>query len=190
MDAYDLIEVIHGLEVVGYEDRELRMMFEAVKEVKPDFIGDWGTNRGSSARIMFESCRLLAYPTKIVTVELPIELSMSDDSHPRGDVGFFLSGTNVLSFVGDGVTTALRSYAATVSAENPLFFIDGDHLYENVLRELFLIERVCPVHSLLLHDTNYDPGAAIRTYLSREREDLYEVYYVDSAPGMTLLLQK
>jgi hypothetical protein len=80
----------------------------------------------------------------------------------------------------------------------PLFFIDGDHAYESVLRELSVVAIEIPSANVLLHDTfNQSAGSGYNTGPHRAIEDVLRAYpdryrRIDSGlglPGMTLLYQ-
>jgi hypothetical protein len=86
---------------------------------------------------------------------------------------------------GDGVTTALLAYAQS-GMRSPLFFLDGDHLKENVFRELVLIHRITPTAVMLCHDTRNGPGQAIADFMART-PDSYTVHFLESQAGMTRL---
>ena len=99
---------------------------------------------------------------------------------------------------GDGLDTALSLWRSSARQRAPLFFIDGDHGYESVLRELSAIASEIPDASILLHDTfnqspasgyNVGPYRAIQEVL-RSHPGRYR--RIDSGlglPGMTLLYQ-
>ena len=77
-----------------------------------------------------------------------------------------------------------------------LFFLDGDHSYETVRRELGEIRRDFPSASLLLHDTffqsnesNYNTGPyrALQEFISEQAGYYASLVTATGLPGMTLL---
>jgi hypothetical protein len=105
--------------------------------------------------------------------------------------------SNVHLHLGDGLETALR-ICAQLPPESirPLFFVDGDHSYDSVKRELLGIVENVPPASILLHDTfnqsaesgyNVGPYAAICDVLAH-CPDAFKVYAQNiGLPGMTFL---
>ena len=115
---------------------------------------DIGTHIGKSARIWFELSKHFQTQTAIHTVDI------CDPSHPEypGDrLGEFIRSTPVRQHVGDGYTCA-----CALIGENPtasfLVFLDSDHSYENVRRELELV-KIIKKGCLLVHDTFYQPDS-------------------------------
>jgi len=73
-------------------------------------------------------------------------------------LGQYIRGLPVKQHIGDGYTCARNIINAASSSTSFLLFLDGDHSYESVRRELQLgqmIEKGC----LLVHDTFYQPGS-------------------------------
>ena len=100
--------------------------------------------------------------------------------------------------LGDGLDTSLAIYKTLPAGSRSLFFVDGDHSYEAVKRELAAILRHVLEPKVLLHDTffqsaesgyNVGPYLAIRDVLaempSERRPRTIEVK--TGLPGMTLL---
>jgi hypothetical protein len=97
---------------------------------------------------------------------------------------------------GDGVSVALEQWARLGSPARPLFFVDGDHSYESVLRELRKIFDAIPDASALAHDTffqsqesgyNVGPAEAIRQTLLQHPSRFKVIRSGPGLPGMTLL---
>jgi hypothetical protein len=156
------VDHIVRLGIPGYGNDELAFMEETILLCPPHFIGDWGTNRGSSARIFYEMTAYHHIACEVHTVELPLVLAPAD--HPGHQAGEFLEDLRVQvpQHEGDGVTVALEH---SLGIDQPLFFLDGDHSLENVYREIRMIHRVRPEASMLLHDTQVFPGQAVRQFL-------------------------
>ena len=133
---------------------ELLLMATAFQYHLPDVVIDIGTHVGKSARIWFELARHFQSETTIHTVDI------CDPNHPEypgNSLGKFIRGTNVQQHVQDGYACA-----CDLIAENPtasfLIFLDSDHEYENVRRELELVKKM-ESGCLLDHDTFCQPGS-------------------------------
>ena len=97
---------------------------------------------------------------------------------------------------GDGLDTALALWRSKPTPAAPLFFVDGDHSYASVKREVSAIAGEIPQAHILLHDAffqsaesgyNIGPHQAIEE-LRRALPGRYRV--IESGlglPGMTLL---
>ncbi len=183
-----ILHVVADLEIPGYEDDEVLFIERAVAEHRPEFIGEWGTNRGSSARILYAATRLHCVHGMIFTVELPVGLRELSREHPGEEVGEFVRDLPVIQKFGDGATEALWLY---VSSGRPraLFFVDGDHTICNVFRELSSIRKVAPEAVILLHDTNSTPGIAIDRFLE-QHPDSYIRESINAGAGMTKLIPR
>jgi hypothetical protein len=195
--------------VVGthpYPINEQFLMVAAVCALKPTLIFEWGTNLGKSARIFYETAREFKVWTEIYSIDLPDDVVHVE--HPGERRGMYvrnLVGVHLLQ--GDGLETSLSVYrervanlapAETSAAAVPLFFIDGDHGYDSVKRELEGIIGAVPEANILLHDTffqspeahyNIGPYQAVQDVLLTAppcrilRQEL-------GLPGMTLLYRK
>jgi hypothetical protein len=92
--------------------------------------------------------------------------------------------------------TSLRLYRSLTGTSTPLFFLDGDHSYKSVRRELLGVVNEVPAASILLHDTfnqseeskyNTGPYRAIMEILN-EIPGRFDVLSCNTGlPGMTLL---
>ena len=149
--------VLNLVSVVGvhpYPLDELLLMVAAFSYHRPEITIDIGTHIGKSARIWLELARLCQVPTAIHTIDL---LDPDHPEYPGTEVGRLIRGTSVLQHFGDGYSTALE-----LIRENPnarfLIFLDSDHSYENVRRELELAKHVKD-GCLLVHDTFYQPSS-------------------------------
>ena len=182
-------DLIEQLEIPGYGADEVAMMEITLIAAQPEFIGEWGTNRGSSARIFYELCLIHGIDPLIVTVDLPDELAALDRDHAGIFSGGMLSKTNVCQMRGDGVTTALLMWHYEHRPERSVFFLDGDHLKESVFREIVLVNRMAPKATMLLHDTTQGPGQAVRDYLERF-PDQYDLTELHSQAGMMRLMAR
>jgi cephalosporin hydroxylase len=178
---------ITDLDIPGYGFDEVGFMEETLLQVRPSFIGEWGTNRGSSARIFYELTRLHGILCSIHTVDLPEALSSLDRDHAGIATAQFLEKTDVRCHRGDGVTEALLAYCWNHEPKSALFFLDGDHLKQSVYREITMIHRLAPDAVMLLHDTNNNgPEFAVREYIDRH-PDHYVMVELRSQAGMMRL---
>jgi cephalosporin hydroxylase len=175
---------------------ELMLMIAAVCRIKPTHIFEWGTHVGKSARVFYETVRYFHLSCEIYSVDLP------DDSphpeHPHGKRGFFVKGLpGVTLYQGDGLDVSLALYKNIRTKSRPLFFLDGDHEYRSVKRELEGIIKYIPQASILIHDTFYQssksgynigPYKAVQKFLGQSQTK-YQVMSTNlGLPGLTLLI--
>jgi cephalosporin hydroxylase len=200
VDAWALSDfVVHRLvPVVGthpFPLHELMLMSAVMCHVKPPLLFEWGTHVGKSARVFHECAAHYRLGTEIHSTDLPDDAEHVE--HPRQDRGRLVRGLAAVHLhQGDGLATSLSVWRASGSPPGPLFFVDGDHAYDSVLRELVGIAEVAPDASLLVHDTFFqsaDSGYNIGPY--RAVAELLERFpgryrRCDSGlglPGMTFL---
>ncbi|MDQ7818383.1 MAG: class I SAM-dependent methyltransferase [Melioribacteraceae bacterium] len=179
-----------------YPLNELNLMVASVCFLKPEIIFEWGTNIGKSARIFHEICKYFHIDSTIHTIDLPDEIHHQE--HPSNRRGYYIrSIKSVKMYQGDGVTTALDIFKSS-KKDNPLFFLDGDHEYESVRRELQLIHESVISPKILIHDTFYqskEAGYNIGPYLAIEDflKNVPNIYRrIDAhlgTPGITLLFK-
>jgi hypothetical protein len=177
---------------------EQMLMVAAVCRLQPTHIFEWGTNIGKSGRIFYETCRTFKVAAEIHSIDLPDDIEHCE--HPKNKRGALVKGKkNVALHLGDGLDTSLRILSGSVSGPvRPLFFIDGDHSYASVRRELTGIVKAAPQANILLHDTLYQsqasgynvgPHKAIQDVLA-DFPDKFKIISQNSGlPGMTLLWQ-
>lgn len=174
---------------------ELSLMVSAVCRIQPSHIYEWGTNVGVSARIFYETVEYFKIDSEIHTIDLPDDVKHVE--HPGQTRGALIKGIKKIRMhQGDGLTTALALWDAAGKQGKPLFFLDGDHSYESVNRELSRIGSHVGNASILIHDTlfqspeahyNTGPFQAVQDFL-RDAPDRY--VRIDERlglPGMTLL---
>ena len=179
-----------------YPLSELEMLVAIVLWYKPSHICDWGTHFGKATRIFYETVHTFNLKTKIISIDLPANVDHIE--HPHGERGKFVKNIpSVELLLGDGVTTSLACLKKS-SRKNirPLFFLDGDHSYKSVKRELNLIGKAYPRSAIIIHDTFYQskdsnynvgPYLAVTEYLAKHQQ--YKVVYTNlGLPGMTTLL--
>ncbi|MBU0636705.1 glycosyltransferase [Patescibacteria group bacterium] len=185
--------------VVGFRPfplNEVCLMVSAVCFFKPTHIFEWGTHIGKSARIFYETAKYFNIPIKIHSIDLPNNISHVE--HPGYQRGKLIKGLkNVILHQGDGLNKSLEIIKNISSDFRPLFFVDGDHSYESVKRELEGIIAVIPSATILIHDTFYQstesnynigPWKAVNELINLHRNNKYKKIEINTGlPGMTLL---
>lgn len=179
---------------------ELFLMTATVCRIKPTHIFEWGTNIGKSARAFYEISRAFGIACEIHSIDLPDDVDHQE--HPERKRGMLVRGIKQVTLhQGDGLQSALRLYSEALpryKQVRPLFFIDGDHSYESVKRELTEILRSVPEAAVLLHDTfcqssesgyNIGPYLAINEVLETMPSQYSSLSMATGLPGMTLLYQ-
>ena len=165
---------------------------------QPDFIYEWGTHVGKSARIFAETVRAYELKSKIISIDLPENVEHVE--HPHKEHGRYVRGMSEVTLLrGDGVTEAIK-HAKHHNGRNKklLFFLDGDHTEETVARELYAILRSFPRASIIVHDTfnqskqskyNIGPYLAIKktAFLGKKYSQFTTNF---GLPGMTVLIPK
>lgn len=175
---------------------EQMLLVSAVCRLKPTHIFEWGTNIGKSARIFYETCRTFGIQAEIHSIDLPADVEHSE--HPGGNRGMLVKGKKgVHLYLGDGLEISMSLiYQKSYDVVRPLFFVDGDHSYESVRRELEGIISTVPRATIILHDTFYqsaESGYNIGSYnaiedVLRSLPNQYKIYSQNlGLPGMTLL---
>ena len=173
-------------------------MVAAVCWLKPSQIFDWGTNIGLYARIFYKTCKYFNLSSEIHSIDLPDDQFHVE--HPGKRRGELVRELNEVQLhQGDGVSEALRVWKFSDNKETPLFFLDGDHSYESVKRELNLINKNVVNANFLIHDTffqskesgyNIGPFLAIQEFTDRTSTNFTKIDTKSGLPGMTLLYQK
>jgi cephalosporin hydroxylase len=136
---------------------ELLTMAGAFEYHRPELVVDIGTHLGKSARLWYEVARWLGEPCQIHTIDL---FDPKHSEFPGVQLGEFIRGLPVVQHLGDGYTVAREIFLAS-PGKRALLFLDGDHAYETVLRELQLATLLRPGAScILVHDTFYQPGSS------------------------------
>lgn len=183
--------------VVGthpYPIAELNLMVATICRIKPQQIFEWGTNIGKSARIFYETGKHFGITAEIHSVDLPDDLE--HEEHPKTTRGRMVKGyAGVSLYQADGLEKSIELYQKHPEYRT-LVFIDGDHSYESVRRELAGIIEAMPNAAILLHDTFYQSeqsGYNIGPYkavseIFATMPGAYRVMATTTGlPGMTLL---
>jgi hypothetical protein len=175
---------------------ELLLLAAAVAKIRPTHIFEWGTNVGKSARIFHETSKFFNIRSEIHSIDLPDDAIHVE--HPGGRRGMLVKGLKgVTLYTGDGLDTALR-LCRTFDGDGftPLFFIDGDHSYESVKRELTGVLGNVPNANVLVHDTfnqseasgyNIGPYRAVEDTLALISTGYQVISQTLGLPGMTLI---
>lgn len=180
-----------------YPLNELMLMVGAICRFQPTHVFEWGTNVGASGRVFYESAKHFKIPLEIHSIDLPSEIGHIE--HPGNRRGKLVRGKRgVFLHLGDGLETSLAIYRTLPKNCRALFFVDGDHSYESVKRELEAIVTHVAEPKVLLHDTffqspdsgyNVGPHLAVRDVLEKvpagRRLKMMETK--TGLPGMTLV---
>ena len=195
LSEFILERIIPVVSIRPYPLNELLMMTSAMCWLAPTHIFEWGTHLGVSARIFYETGKAFNLKTTIHTIDLPEDVHHVE--HPGQEHAYYVRQLpEVKIYRGDGLDTALK-----LASEQPLdarlmFFIDGDHSYESVHRELSGIIEHFSRADILLHDTFYQseasgynigPYRAIEDVLSHSATSYRLMRTQGGLPGMTLL---
>lgn len=190
--------IIHKLlPIVGphpYPITELNLMTAAVCRLKPRQVFEWGTNIGKSARIFYEIGKQFGIPLEIHSIDLPDDREHTE--HPKSLRGRMVRGyAGVTLHQGDGLGKSIELYQRHTD-RSTLVFIDGDHSYASVCRELNGVIEAMPNANILLHDTFYQseasgyntgPYRALSETLAKIPGQYQQMSTNTGLPGMTLL---
>lgn len=185
--------------VVGFHPfplNELMLMTSAVCRFNPALIFEWGTNIGKSARIFYEIIIAFKINCHIHSVDLPEDVFHNE--HPHENRGMFVKGKkNVTLHQADGLTRSFEILSKNKPAGNVLFFVDGDHSFRTVKKEIKCILENVKNAVILLHDTFYQSEASgynTGPYKAIKEETDIEKFNIISTgfglPGMTLVYKK
>lgn len=174
---------------------ELMLMTSAVVYFKPEFIFEWGTNIGKSARIFHEIAEHFKVNTEIHSIDLPDDVFHGE--HPKDNRGKMVRGIDKVKLhQADGLQRSFELIDQKKPKGRVLFFVDGDHSYETVKNELETILNKAPNAVVLLHDTFYQteeskynvgPFNAVKEVLGSKKETYNTIATNMGLPGMTLV---
>ena len=193
--------VNHLVPIVGFHPfplNELMLMTATVCRFKPEMIFEWGTNIGKSARIFHEISTAFKLKTEIHSIDLPDNVFHNE--HPQNNRGKMVKHIkSVTLHQADGIACSLDLIKQKKPKGKILFFVDGDHSYDSVKKELETILQYAPDAIVLLHDTFYQseddnynigPYKAIKEVMSL-KNDLYQIVSTNMGlPGMSLVYKK
>jgi cephalosporin hydroxylase len=174
---------------------ELMIMSGAVCRLKPTHIFEWGTHIGKSARIFYETTKYFKIECIVHSVDLPDKaIHVEHPGRSRGKLVKKLG--SVLLYQGDGLDTSLRVYNQLEDNKKVLFFLDGDHRYESIKRELDGIISDIPEAWIIVHDTFYQsedakynigPYQAVEDSIRKAGPRYKRIIQNTGRPGMILL---
>jgi len=192
LSGFILQKLIPVVGIHPYPLDELLLMCSTLAYFKPDIILEWGTHYGKSARIFYEVVEYLKLSTKIHSIDLPPDEEHIENIHDTRQRGALVRGLPVSLLLGDGLTVA-KEVLAEALPSLPLFFIDGDHSFESVWKELNGIKSVSERAVILAHDTfwqgaesgyNCGPSEALIKFTASNKLPLQSTTL--GLPGMSL----
>jgi len=197
LTSFILKDLIPVVGITPYPITEQLLMVAAVTYLKPDYIFEWGTHLGMSARIFSEISKKYNIETTIHSIDLPDDVSHIE--HPGLNRGIMVKNIkNVNLYQGDGLEVSLDIAKKLPQNSKLLFFLDGDHEYETVKRELNGIFNKFPSVNIIIHDTFYQsfessynigPHKAIDEFMVDKKDKFKTLSTNLGLPGMTLLYQ-
>jgi cephalosporin hydroxylase len=187
--------IVPVLGIHPYPLNEQLLMIAAACRIRPGVIFEWGTHIGASARLFHECRKAFGLAYDIHSIDLPPDVSHVE--HPGAGHGRLVRGlVGVHLHRGDGVTVALEQWGLLGRPPRPLFFLDGDHAYETVRRELAAILDAVADASVLVHDAFYQsaesgynvgPSRAVEDIVARSPSRFTVIASGLGLPGMILL---
>lgn len=195
LSDFVLDKLIHFAGTRPFPLNELLFMSGTIIRFQPDHLFEWGTHVGKSARIFYETGRTFNIKCTIHTIDLPDEVDHIE--HPGRQYAILIRNIpQIQKYRGDGLDESFRIASSLPTNTRFMFFLDGDHSYTSVHRELDAIIQSFPHACVLLHDTffqtadsgyNIGPYQAIDTALKSNGEKYQVIHTATGLPGMTLL---
>lgn len=190
------------VKVVGirpYPLDELMFMTASICYFRPTHIFEWGTHIGKSARIFYEIIEAYNIDAQIYSYDLPDDIEHQE--HPKENRGSLVRGLDRVNlFQEDGVQGSFRVLGKSKnSLGNIFYYLDGDHAFSSVLRELNEIYEEYPNAIVLCHDTffqsdksqyNVGPYNAINSFIEENKGKYSCLSNSWGLPGMTLIYPK
>lgn len=189
-------KIIPIIGIHPYPLDELILMTATVCFFKPTYIFEWGTNIGKSARIFSEISTHFKIPLLIHSIDLPDNIQHIE--HVYNKRGLYVRRKkNVFLYQGDGLTTSLDILRDIKNEKNNiLFFLDGDHNYNSVFREIKGITENVLNPIIMVHDTfnqsveshyNIGPYQAISDFVQLSPKKYHVLSSDLGLPGITVL---
>lgn len=176
---------------------EQMLMTSVVVWHAPDYVFEWGTHVGKSARLFNEIRIKFKMDFKIYSVDLPPDVYHIEQ--PGESRGVYVKNIKqVKLLLGDGLDKSLQVLKKINNEKKVLFFLDGDHSYKSVMRELRGISKSRPGAAIIIHDTFYQvkkskynigPNLAVKNFCKKNNH--YTTISTNfGLPGMIVLLPK
>jgi cephalosporin hydroxylase len=190
----DLLAALIAAECLDWDVGRTAAVYALLKEVRPDFICEWGTNTGHSARFFHEARTVLGLKCEIHSIELAdgVHVLRAEDRAANRSRGTMVHGLDVHLHVGNGPDVA-RELCEAAAPKRPLFFIDCNHEEAAVRDALATLAGCSPREVFLLDDAlvaagagvhvPHGPGRAAYTFAGAHPEYVVEV----TAPGESFL---
>jgi len=135
ISEFILKELVPIVGIYPYPLNELMLMTAALCVIKPTHIFEWGTHVGKSARIFYEVTKRFNITCEIHSIDLPDNTQHKE--HLQQNRGLLVKNIPEIKLhQGDGLATSLSLYKNISTKSYLLFFLDGDHDYYSVKREL------------------------------------------------------
>jgi cephalosporin hydroxylase len=197
VSAFLIKRVISIVGITPFPLDELMLMVSVCVVFKPELIIEWGTNVGKSARIFYEIVKYYKIKSEILSIDLPTEIKHLENIKSRR--AKFVKRKNVSLYLGDGSEEASKIVDKRKQSLKGfvLYFLDGDHSFDTVSRELTTLYNLYPKVLFLIHDTffqkecshyNVGPHRAIAWFLSTHKE-WRSLSCNLGLPGMTFLFK-
>ncbi|MEW6001828.1 MAG: class I SAM-dependent methyltransferase [Nitrospirota bacterium] len=195
ISAFLIKKVIGLVGIHPYPMDELMLMVSACIVFRPELIIEWGTNVGKSARVFYETVRHYRIKSEIVSIDLPIHVTHPENVKRRR--AKYIKRKKVSLLLGDGAEIAAKVVKERSQSLNGyiLYFLDGEHSYETVKREIGTLYMIYPKTIFLVHDTffqrewsnyNIGPFKAVENFI-KNHSDWKTVACTTGLPGMTLV---
>ncbi len=133
-----------GLPMWQLPEDVLRLQ-EFVWEFKPDIIVETGINLGGSALFFASMCKLMGKGEVIsIDISIPAEVRSAIERHTLSDAITLVEGDSV----SDDTVAEVKALAG--SNDKVLVFLDSDHSYAHVLKELERYSELLPLGSYIV----------------------------------------
>lgn len=184
---------------VPYPLTELMLITAATVHTKPAAVFEWGTHIGKGARVFYEIKKAFNLDFDVHSIDLPEGVEHVENiSRDRAQLVKDISEVEL--HYGDGVDTAVQLYKDKYQGQKVLFFVDGDHEYGTVKRELDTIYSAVGKNLYVLsHDTlfqrpesgyNIGPFTAGEEFLQAHPGEFETRRQELGLPGMTFIFPK
>jgi len=120
---------------------DLQLLQELVYKLKPRFIIETGTYEGGSAIFFASLLRMFDIEGKVISVDNNLQKHTKQiiEDHPLGENIILLEGNSVSADMINNIKQIVNN------EENVLVFLDSDHSYSHVLKEMRLYQQFVSV---------------------------------------------